>query len=394
MNTLLDTLIRPKADTEIDLQSCIDWQHDESKIMPHIVLGNAKHPGGQWVENLGSASWQIGTLSYSEMLSLPGYTYEDHSLRTHGKTMPDFIRPSRLEVAEYYKAYPKAVAISDAIWSSVQVADVSRIGDSFLIGSHGICCRHIVLASGIFSFNIPPTQRLAPLVDVNLPLKPLLVIGSGFSAADIILSTPLHRKIIHIYRWSPEESPSPLHGCHYQAYPEYAGIYRQMKLAATRPKNLKSIKSRRRNSQSAISQRDWQTTYEAFPNAEVLEVIKNSVGPVVRVRLEDGELIEREVGALEYVVGRRGNLDYLKDSLREEVLSTSCCLGQDGTSFDSVSGRSLRSKAERDFEVAPNVFIIGSIAGDSLVRHAFGGCVLVAGKLIKASSTGSAPASS
>lgn len=388
INTLLDTLIRPNADTEIDPQSCVEWRYEPDKAVSHVALGDAAHAGGQWADEPVSASSDIGTLSYAEMLSLPRYSFADHWKAVNGEPLPHFLRPTRTQVAAYYKAYPQAVGIAESIQSNVKVSHVSRTADGFYFGSHGIRCKHLVLASGIFSVNIPLPPRLSPLCIVHNVTKPLLVIGSGFSAADIIISTPPHRKIIHMFNWKPEERPSPLRGCHHQAYPEYAGIYRQMKLAA-----LSSSKSRasasplmRKKNNPFFTHRDWATVYEGLANAQVVDVSLIDGFAKVTFRLESGEHIERAIGGIEYVVGRRGSFEYLVDSLRSEVIGPTS--GHDdeeeNPSPGLISGRTLREKAEEDLEVAPSVFAIGSLTGDSLVRHAFGACAYAAGRILDA----------
>jgi len=123
-----------------------------------------------------------------------------------------------------------------------------------------------------------------------------------------------------------------------------------------------------------LTQRDW-SLYEGLPNAEVIDVCASSSGTAkVSIRLTTGEVKTYEVGGLEYVVGRRGTLDFLSPSLQAEVLSP---IPFDPTNPPQVSGRTLRAKAETSLEVAPNVFITGSLTGDSLIRHAVGGCVFL-----------------
>lgn len=313
------------------------------------------------------------------MLSLPGYTYEEHYRIRHGKDLPDFERPSRSDVADYFNTYPQAVSIEDSIFTSTNVDSISRTQEGFLIYPHGIHCKHLVLATGIFSLNISPYPQLAPLASIRNNDAPILVIGSGFSAADVIISSPPYRKIIHIFKWQPDTRPSPLRGCHHQAYPEYAGVYRQMKLAAIATKKKSAPAASpllRRKSNPFFSQRDWCNVYEGLPNAQVVHVKPGSDTAVVTIQLESGEKIERTIGQLAYVVGRRGTLSYLDTALRSEVLPL--CNSTD----ELISGRTLRPKVEHSFEVAPDVFVVGSLAGDSLVRHAFGGCVAVAGSIM------------
>ncbi|KAL1642968.1 hypothetical protein SLS58_005210 [Diplodia intermedia] len=386
VNTLLDTLIRPNADTEIDPESCVDWRYEPDQAVSHVALGNTPDAGGQWTDNPVAANSNIGTLSYAEMLSLPGYSFADHWKAVNGEPLPHFLRPTRTQVAAYYKAYPHAVGIAKSILNSAQVSHVSRTADGFYIGSHGIRCKHLVLGSGIFSVNIPPPPLLSPLCSVRNVTKPLLVVGSGFSAADVIISTPPHRKVIHMFNWSPEDRPSPLRGCHHQAYPEYAGIYRQMKLAAlssSRSKSAASPLTRKKNN-PFFTQRDWASVYEGLANATIMDVTSIDDFAIIKILLESGEIIERAVGGIEYVVGRRGSLEYLEEPLRSEVNGPATRRSEedDEPLPGLISGRTLREKVEEDLEIAPSVFIIGSLTGDSLVRHAFGACSYAGGRVL------------
>ncbi|PVI01236.1 hypothetical protein DM02DRAFT_613849 [Periconia macrospinosa] len=392
VNTLLDTLIRPNADTEINPTSCVEWRYEPEKAIPHIVIGDAPRPGGQWADTPVSATAATASLSYAEQLSLPGYSYAQHLAAAAQKTAScDFVRPTRSEVADYLSAYPSAVGISDAIYSDTRADNVYRESNGFVIGSLGTHCQHLVLASGIFTVNLPPPPLLDPVARLNTRSKPLLVIGSGFSAADVIISAPLDRRIIHIFQWAPETRPSPLRSCHHTAYPEYASIYRQMKLSAIANHKKPPLNSplRRRKSSSPFIQRDWSSTYEGFPNAEIIDVFATATeaSAIVTIRLASGEDVKCEVGGLAYVVGRRGTLDFLSPALRAEVLEpTNAPISpMDATTSPTlISGRTMRSKVETSLEVAKNVFIIGSLAGDSLIRHAIGGCVFAAGRIMHA----------
>lgn len=391
LNTLLDTLIRPNADTEINPESCVDWVYQPERAIDHVILTDGTDSGGQWVDNPVSTNPDIGTLSYSEMLSLPGYSYAEHYELQNNAPLPELQRPSRAEVADYFAVYPHAVGIQESLYTDARVSSVSRTHDGFYIGSHGILCKNLVLATGIFSQTIAPPPLLSPLARLDAPTEPLLIIGSGFSAADLIISVPPNRKIVHIFRWAPDTRPSPLRGCHHAAYPEYAGIYRQMKLAAmasTKPRAASPMMRRKGN--PFFSHRDWASVYEGLPNAEILEVRNQGNSALLRIRLESGDIIERAVGGLEYVVGRRGDLDYLSPPLRREVLNSPEKFEHPSEQGSLISGRSLRPKVEIDFEVAPDVFVVGSLTGDSLVRHAFGGCVAAASRIMGTAQSGKA----
>ena len=382
INVLLDTLIRPLADTNPDEHNtCVEWRLEAGKKVQHVVLGNTAQVGGQWADNPVSASWDIGALSYAGMLSLPGYSFEEHHKATRGTPVPKFHRPTRREVADYLAAYPKKVGIQGSVYTNVEVGDIRRVNAGFHVGSHNVTCKHLVLASGIFSKLIPPRPPLRPLCALpiynNSSKTPLLVVGSGFTAADVIISTPSDRKIIHIFKWDPENRPSPLRACHPRAYPEYASVYRRMKLAAKQTLGPSSVSSplRRTNSNPFFAKRDWDNVYEGLPNTYIKEVAVSGDTALVSLETKDGTMLHREISSMEYVIGRRGSLSYLENGLASEIIGTST---ETMVPSSAISGSTLRSRVEKDLELAPGLFAIGSLTGDSLIRFAYGGCVFAA----------------
>ena len=324
------------------------------------------------------------------MLSLPGYTFEQHYRCLYGRSMPVYLRPSRRSVADYFAAYPTKVGITESIQNAQVVSKVSRRGNTFYIGSHNISCQNLVLASGIFSELIQPPPILRPLatlagVEGREVTLPILVIGSGFSAADIIISSSEHRRIIHVFKWAPSTFPSPLRACHQQAYPEYAGIYRRMKIAALSHPSISGKRSKVRHTHSVFdSSRDWSATYEGLPNAHIVNVEQcaQGCGATVTFQIGSEQPFIRQVGGFAYVVGRRGTLEYLSPDLVAQVLLTPGSNTTDQAQGQLISAHCLREKANEDLEVAENVFIVGSLTGDSLIRFAYGGCTYAAGKIM------------
>ena len=383
INVLLDTLLRPLADTEPGTyRSCIQWRKLEERVVPHVLLGST-NPGGQWASNPVRASWDIGALSYLDQLSLPGYSLRDHLGAQCNSQDSEFLRPTRAQIADYLAVYPAKAGIEDSIYAPSAVSDITRTELGFHIGSHSITCKRLVLASGIFSNLLPTRLPLKPLLklpDSKDPEPPLLVVGSGFSAADIIITNLKKRKIVHIFKWNPDNRPSPLQACHKQAYPEYAGVYRQMKLAALAMfgEGGGSLALTRRAS-NTLKTTQADPNYEGFPNTFIAEAIAaNGLGNV-KLQLPSGDTVERAVSNMAYVIGRRGSLSFLGPSLREEVIGPSVSVEE----TERISGRTLRGKVEEDLEVAPSVFVIGSLTGDSLIRHAYGSCTYAAAKIMR-----------
>ncbi|CAG8941705.1 unnamed protein product [Penicillium salamii] len=380
VNVLLDTLVRPSVD--VDEPGCIsnvEWRSQPEKAISHVVFGKPVKPGGQWTEDPLGASWDIQTLSYAAMLSLPGYSFDDHHVATTGRVLPPYTRPTRREIADYFATYPQAAGIADSFRCGEELRGITRTADGFHIRSHNIRCKRLVLASGIFSEVLPPEPSLHPLLNTTRsPETPILVVGSGFSAADAIISAAPDQKILHVFKWSPHDRPSPLRACHQQAYPEYAGVYRLMKRAAlvAESKSNERPKARRATSTPFLESRNWDNLYQGLPNVEMIAAEINGELAQVTFRRADGTTFNQSVRGLVYAAGRRGTLDYLDPELRCEVLGPG-----DHTSSE-VTGQSLRAKAVENLEVASNVFIIGSLTGDSLVRFSYGGCVATAGHLI------------
>lgn len=472
VNALLDALLRPNGDVPEQTGSCVTWTYEPTRAIDHLAIGDSTRPGGQWANNSLVTNHAIGTLSYAEQLSLPGYTFADYWRATRNETLPELIRPSRTDLAAYLASYPQAVGIADRIKSSERVHGVARSGTGFYIASHDIFCKHLVLASGTFCINLPPPPSLTPLSSLCDSKGPILVIGSGFTAADIIISAPADREIAHIFNWDPENKPSPLKGCHVQAYPEYAFIYRQMKIATVGgsedDKARQNFKARHRwakelPSLPSFSRRDWAKTYMGYPNGKASaireskqdqhlnldfnESSKNSLRSTqVAISLPESiSPIIKTVSSIQYAAGRRGSLAYLSSPLLREIIfddgqyipftpvsppqPTQLTSYPSSTAYDpdpwtgesesppqndillagsahgantaqepvkptpwhgeaiglGISGQTLRAKIEStdSVEVATNVFAVGSLTGDSLVRYALGGCCAVAGSIMR-----------
>ncbi len=92
---LLDTLIRPNADTQFGLQSFVEWRYHPEIAVPHVVFVKQAQCGGVWVSSSEPETDDTGTLSYSEMLSLPGYSFADHHASMYGTALPE-LRASKV----------------------------------------------------------------------------------------------------------------------------------------------------------------------------------------------------------------------------------------------------------------------------------------------------------
>ena len=384
-NILLDALLRPNGDLDTDPslnKSRIKFKYDPSKQIDHLVVGHSAVPGGQWSED--TENEDSLTLSYADMLSLPPYSTGQYILNSEGRELPAFSRLTRSQAKGYYATYPAEVGISDSFLSSYKVANISRISFGrfdVLLKSHNdllhIKCSRVILASGLFSCALPPPKILAsftPLSHPNYSL-PVLILGSGFTAADSVLyHLSKNRQVIHIYKWDNTlNSPSPLKACHPQAYPEYSAIYRYMK------------------SKKAEN-------YTGYPNAEITSAeMKNGnleivINPNGESETQQQPSVTVTVGTVKSCVGRRTKLDYLlphfSDELKDLHFDENGYLRKDGflprvVKVIDKGTPNDSSKRRLGFEVMHNIWVIGSLTGDSsLVRFAFGGVVGAANDLL------------
>jgi hypothetical protein len=150
-----------------------------------------------------------------------------------------------------------------------------------------------------------------------------------------------------------------------------------MKLAALDSQASRTRRPKPRRAASIFdATRDWTSNYEGFPNTAIVDVRLQGNLAIVTLQQADGNLIERTVSGFACIGGRRGSLKYLDEALRHEEWDPA-------DDSEMLSGQSLRERALENLEVAPGVFIIGSLTGDSLIRIAFGSCTYAAGNIMQ-----------
>lgn len=374
-------------------QSRVKWIHEPDRQVEHLVLGSSPRPGGQWWGRCPD-SGQDKSLSYSEMLSFPGYAFNDFFKDHNMQTVPDFYRPTREEVACYYASYVAKVGIDGNFRNGTTVLCVDKNHEQQLVicaaqTSTGVkktyLANSVILASGVFD---KPLRQAKPLsfeefsnlliesstnaiLDSFTIIPPLstppceepcthgpsstLVIGSGVSAADVVKSNEPGNSLVHIFKWDSHNNQCPLRNFHHELYPEYHSVYIKMKLAA-------------QDSEQPINQHQecLDSNYEGHPNATILSL---SPDGIVDIKLQDGKTISRRVRRIELRTGRSGSVDFLSSDIskiRGPVTKE--------TFRPMVSHQQGESS---QFCISKNVFIIGSLCGDTLVRFLLGSCLRV-----------------
>ncbi|KAF9959686.1 hypothetical protein BGZ72_009042 [Mortierella alpina] len=214
-------------------------------------------------------------------------------------------------------------------------------------------------------------------LDHSLMLKdrstlPIVIVGTGLSAADAILliqEKQPWRRIIHIYKHFSASEPSPLKRCHRDVYPEYASVWVRMKKFATLKNSVQSYQ-RKEGTHCSIfgsnssddkpalactdcknlvpeevhvagqdsNQRCLGCSYKGLPDASV-----SSWDPIsgeIVIILSHGVVVKERVAAVGVFIGKQVHMGFLKGSLAQEMLST----GENGLGIGSSAGMALRRR--------------------------------------------------
>lgn len=231
---LIDTLIASDESNFASLsskQSRILWKKGSESVR-HVVFGSSPTPGGQWTspsltlldsspstavktrrcsngvchpaakngiysESGTDSTGDEQSLSYAEMLSLPGYSFTEFYTSRH-PDLGDYSRPKRQDIANYYTEYPQKLGLADSFLSSTIVTSVdSTVRDKqtvFVVTyiylhspyeEHRLEARTIVLASGVFE---KPLKMFRKAVDrlpapSPSPSPSLLSLGAELSTS-------------------------------------------------------------------------------------------------------------------------------------------------------------------------------------------------------------------
>ncbi|KAF9914962.1 Oxidative stress-induced growth inhibitor 2 [Lobosporangium transversale] len=211
---------------------------------------------------------------------------------------------------------------------------------------------------------IPIAETIKKPTQTSLQ-RPVVIVGTGLSAADAILlirEKQPWRRIIHIYKHYTASEPSPLKRCHRDVYPEYASVWVRMRKSATlknsvQPNLTSHIKDGNGNvscglfatnssadicaeCQVQASQRQskpdcpiyistsvtsppplcFECAYKGLPDASISSF--DPISEEITIILNHGGVIKDHVAAVGVFIGKEVHMGFLKGSLAQEMLST------------------------------------------------------------------------
>ncbi|KAE9553525.1 hypothetical protein FO519_003274 [Halicephalobus sp. NKZ332] len=337
---LLDMLMRPI--------NHLQFQYNQTTDIPHLVFGETDI-GGSWTEY----DEEMITVSLANWLDLPGFTIEEWL-----KGQPLVARLPAGVVREYLKAYAEKMNLLSKMKSRTKITEITKLHDGFskdvfyqVSGedsegqSFTVRCKKVVLACGQSHqrhlevegeylepnvvYDVTHLKRVLHMEE-GLQRGKILIVGDGISAADAInfcLKNQL--PVLHVMKRSELQlKQTMLSKLSPSIYPEYAKAY---KLMTGKRENV---------------------LYERVTSASVIKLSKR----VATIRVMDKEIHE-SFQVLVACIGRRSEL--------------------------SMFPEKIEFNADYRCDSDPQIFAVGSLAGDHFIRYLVGGCLQVASSLLK-----------
>lgn len=226
---LFDALHHPGADADRVAPTCLDMRYDPRRAVDHLVLGRGE-PGGSWQDMPEG----MKSLSPAYWMELPGWSLFEWG-RKGSRWVDPNARIDRGLVAAYYRDYVAHMGLSDRFVYPATVTAATPGPDGWRLDYTGaggkkevLSARRLVLACGMY--DVPkrldiPGEAL-PFVTHRMPVGDkgtLLVVGSGLSAADAILTAREEgRPVIHAF--IDDAEATLLNRLNRAFYPDYSWL--------------------------------------------------------------------------------------------------------------------------------------------------------------------------
>jgi thioredoxin reductase len=393
ISLLIDNLIHPDADLGAHLQSKVKWRHDPTLSIDHICLGRGGI-GGVWNQ---LTSKQFQTISMADWMELPNYPMStfrqqrqayQNRLSKNNKPINNntSLRATYEEVRSYYMHYVKRNHLTNYFRNGCEVTSVQRVCintpfydeeteeirtpealweirgyDKQNQNSFIIHAKYVVLATGIpqevtkplgiigeqasrsFTYtNLNSIEELITKKELRKDSKPLLVIGCGLTAIDVLfLCQQYSIPVLHVFRRALDDHELALNQLSSTMYPEYERIKELIRQTSTSS--------------------EW--SYQCCSQSEVVSITEDGTVHIRNLRTQittdyDISFVARLTGAEMKIPFLKSLTTNKKNSLHINPYTYEC------TDFD-------------------NMYALGALAGDKLVRFLQGGAIACAANLFK-----------
>lgn len=374
VSVLLDSLQHPEADFGSEIPSCLMWRKIPGKEVDHVVLGQ-EEAGGSWSRMSRTGCDDILTVSFAQWMQLPDCPVTGTMKGTSGK------RINLGNVAKYYKSYIQRKGLDKYFRDHSTVTGLKFIeknkhwkvsGWQEGKGNFEYITKRVVLATGNSDFanrlsiegedlpfvfhSISDLERI--LNDAKnrvLTDDPVVIVGSGLTAADAILTCKEYAiPVKHVFRRHPEDPALIFNQLPENLYPEYHMVHDSMKGSHKTP----------------------GFDYKTFPMHSLTEIRKNK--EVVLTNLlgvDDAETSSRTTIKASYVlvlIGKRPDLSFILNKNVRDQLPV--------FPGESLSPRSNPIRIEPYSHRCPSLhglYAMGPLVGDNFVRFVQGAALAI-----------------
>jgi cation diffusion facilitator CzcD-associated flavoprotein CzcO len=301
VSLLIDNLIHPDADLGAHLQSKIKWRYDPSLKIDHLCLGRGGI-GGVWNQ---LTSKQLQTVSMADWMELPNYPMstfrqQRRACRSRSSTNTEPLttdindeastRATYDEVRSYYIHYVKRHRLANHFRNNCEVTSIERVCidapfydditkeiripeasweirgyDEHSKNPFIIHAKYVVLATGTpqditkplgfigeqasRSFTFTSLHDIEDIIIKKKRLtntsKPLLVIGCGLTAIDVLLLCQQYSiPVLHVFRRAIDDHELVLNQLPANIYPDYERIKELIRQSATTIKSTVRLKNK------------------------------------------------------------------------------------------------------------------------------------------------------
>ncbi|XP_037085440.1 oxidative stress-induced growth inhibitor 1-like [Pollicipes pollicipes] len=384
ISVLFDTLNHPGADLGSGEQSTVTWVKREEKAVDHVVLGRGP-PGGVWQKMAGD----LLTVSLGSWMELPGLGFQQWCVDNQRS------RARVADVARYYADYVQTMRLTSHFRDSYLVTSLRRYGsnpeddrltlvpgsgqpisqrpapdaqplwlvEGYRAGADDLlerfcfASRRVALACGTsdvpsrlgclgeaLPFVCHTLSSMEALLASGRVAGPLLVVGAGLSAADVILAARARRlPVIHAFRRRATDRALIFYSLPRALYPEYHEVHQMM-----------------RDGGRSCSR------YRALPQARVTRIGES--GAVTLATPEGAVTVN--VSHVAVMIGARPCLEFVAEP---EALGS--------RSGEPIDGRHNPVQVDaftHEAVHAPGLYAMGPLVGDNFVRFVQGGALAIA----------------
>lgn len=380
VSVLFDALQNPEADFGVERASCLTWTLHPERRVDHVVLGQGA-VGGSWSRMKDFD--ETFTVSFAQWMQLPGRAIDGTESGPSGR------RLSLGKVAKYYEQYVRDQGLitlfrNHSLVTGLQFNEVKKkwkvSGWQEGQGHFEYVADRVVLATGNSDtpnrLNVPDedlpfvfhslTDLERMLTDArNFNLKdPVVIVGSGLSAADAILACSQHKvPVRHVFRRHPEDPALVFNQLPENLYPEYHMVHGGMKGQAC------------------------GFDYKTFPMHSVVEIRKQREVVLTNLLRADDDSTPSSTTTIRcsyalILIGRRPDISFIRsEKMREEL--------------PHFAGEPLNPRSNpvriHPFTHAccsqPRLYAMGPLVGDNFVRFVQGGAMAIASHICSARKT-------